>query len=299
VVAADRADPRAVAVDRVVVFGGSGRIGRFVVRELRQYYDVVNADLVPGDADVEFFELDVLDLASVRAVTRGASAVCHLAGLDLDTGATAEDYVRVNALGSWNVLQAAAEVGVSKVVLMSSVAACGLSEMRPEWTAQSLPVDEEHESRPVHAYSVSKRLVEEMSLAFARGTSMQVSCFRAVEVVSPESLSAYRAQVEAPGRRWLFYYVTADDVARAFALALEATLPSFGVYFLSAADTSRPEPTLDWYPQRVGALPDALDRAVYEANPRAALFSSRKAREAFGWEPTTDYLELSAEVRNV
>jgi nucleoside-diphosphate-sugar epimerase len=293
-VASTRPRGRELAVDRILVLGGSGRIGRYVLRELRAQYDVINADLSRGDQDVEFVALDVTDLERVRSATRGVDAVCHLAGLDLDAHAPAAEYIRVNALGSWNVLQAAAEAGVKKAVMMSSVAACGLPEMRPDWTARYLPVDEAHESRPVHAYSVSKRILEEMGLSFARGTSLHVVCFRAVAVVSPETLSDYVAFVEEPGRRWLFYYVTAEDVARAFRLALEAEGPRYGTFFLSAADTSRAEPTLEWYAERVGPLPQIVDRQLYDADQRATVFTSEKARDVFGWRPTSSYLDLRA-----
>jgi UDP-glucose 4-epimerase len=277
----------------VVVFGGSGRVARHLLHELRTDYDVVNADLVPG-GDLDFVEVDVMDLERVRAVTRGADAVCHLAGLDLDMQASPHEYVRVNTLGTWHVLQAAAETGVEKALVMSSVAACGLPEMRPDWTARYLPVDEAHESRPVHAYSVSKLILEEMGLSFARGSSMSVICFRAVAVVAAETFGDYLDLLARQGQRWLFYYVTAQDVARAFRLALEAEGPRYGVFFLTAADTSRTEPTLEWYPELVGPLPEITDPQLYEANPRASVFTSAKARGVLGWEPTSNYLDLSA-----
>jgi nucleoside-diphosphate-sugar epimerase len=285
---------RAARLRRVIVFGGSGRIGRYLVRELAPSFDVVNADLLPADGGGAFCEVDVLDLNRVRAAVRGADALCHLAGLDLDANADSAEYLRVNALGTWNVLSAAAEAGVQRALLMSSVAACGLSEMRNDWTPQALPVDETHESRPLHGYSVSKLLVENVGSSFALGAGITVLSFRAVAVVTPETLSEYVASVQNPARRWLFYYVTVNDVVRAFRLALERELPRTAVVYLSAADTSRPEPTLEWYRQRVGALPAAIDKELFLRMPRAAVFSTRRARALLSWEPTSDYLDLVA-----
>lgn len=264
------------------------------MRELRTRYDVVSADLVRADDDVPFVETDVMDLDSLRAVTKTADAVCHLAGLDYDRDAAAEEFIRVNLLGSWHVLQAAAENRVGKVVLASSVSACGLSEMRPDWLPRYLPIDERHDCRPVDPYSVSKLLLEQIGASFARANDMSVVCLRAVAVLLPEALADYVAFVREPGRRWLFYYVTAADVARAFSLALESDRPRYGVFFLSAADTSRPEPTLEWYVRRVGPLPELVDLDLYRETPRAALFSSEKAREVLGWTPTSDFLDLSS-----
>jgi UDP-glucose 4-epimerase len=280
------------AMKRVVVTGGSGRLGRYVVAALRNQYDVVNADIRPGESDDAHVAVDVMDIDEVRAVLAGASAVCHLAGLDLDRAANPESYMRVNVLGSWHVMQAAAERGVRHVVLASSVAACGLSEMRSDWRPTYLPVDEEHECRPAHAYGISKLLLERIALSFVHRTGFRATCLRAVHVVADETIAEYLRFIDGPGRRWLFYYVTAEDVARAFSLALATDGPRYGVFFLSAADTSRPEPTLEWYRERVGPLPVTVDDRVYEAMPRASVFSHRAAREALGWEPTSDFLEL-------
>jgi UDP-glucose 4-epimerase len=281
-------------IRRVVVTGGSGRVGRYVVRELASAFDVVNADLVPGEDGAEHRRVDVMDIDAVRATLRGAQAVVHLAAIDYDWQAASEEYMRVNTLGTWHVLQAAAELGLRRAVLCSSISACGLSEMRADWTPRSLPVDEQHECRPVQAYSVSKLVMEQLGRSFAQGTAMDVLCLRPLAVVLPETFAEYVHFVDAPGRHWLFYYVTAEDVARGFRAALEAPAPHFDVFFLSASDTSRPEPTLKWYPKRMGGLPDIRNPRRYQLEPRASVFSSAKAREILGWEPTSDFLVMRA-----
>jgi len=278
-------------IRKVVVTGGSGRVGRYVVRELARSYDVVNADLVACDSGVRHETVDVLDLDALRRVCKGADALVHLAAIDFDWKAAPEKYMRVNALGTWHALQAAAENDLSKVVLCSSISACGLSEMRPDWRPQYLQVDERHENRPVQAYSVSKQLMENMARSFARGTPMSVLSLRPLAVVLPETFSQYVSFVEAPDRNWLFYYVTAEDVARGFAAAIASNLKQ-GEFFLSAADTSRAEPTLDWYADRFGVLPEIPNPRVFENNPRASIFSSAKARDYLGWEPSSNYLDM-------
>lgn len=278
-------------IRKVVVTGGSGRVGRYVVRELAKSYDVVNADLVACDSGVRHETVDVMDLDALRRVCKGADALVHLAAIDFDWKAAPEKYMRVNALGTWHALQAAAENDLAKVVLCSSISACGLSEMRPDWRPQYLQVDERHENRPVQAYSVSKQLMENMARSFAHGTPMSVLSLRPLAVVLPETFSQYVDFVEAPDRNWLFYYVTAEDVARGFAAAIASKVKQ-GEFFLSAADTSRPEPTLDWYADRFGALPEIPNPRVFERNPRASIFSSAKARDYLGWEPSSNYLDM-------
>lgn len=281
-------------ISKVVVTGGSGRVGRYVVEELARTFDVTNADRVASDASVTYVQTDVMDLEAVRQVTKGADAVVHLAAIDYDWKAAPESYIRVNTLGSWHVLQAAAENGVRKTVLTSSVSACGLSEMRADWTPRYLSVDEDHENRPVQAYSVSKRIIEEMGLSFTRGTDMDVICLRPLAVVMPETLPEFVDFIDNPELHWLYYYVTAQDVARGFRAALETDGLRYGAFFLSAADTCRPEPTLEWYRERFGELPEIRNPRLYRTDPRASVFSSNRARDLLGWEPTSDFLELRA-----
>lgn len=277
---------------RVVVTGGSGRVGRSVVAELGDHYDVVNADRTAGDGGVAHEYVDVLDLDSVRRVTTDADAIIHLAAIDYDWRAPAEDYIRVNTLGTWHVLQAAVENDVKRVVLCSSVSACGLSEMRPDWTPVRLPVDESHVCRPVDAYSVSKLMIEQMGRSIADGSRVNVICLRPVAVVLPETLEDYLAFVDAPDRRWLFYYVTSQDVARGFRAALECGDLRYGVFFLSADDSSLEQPTLDWYRERIGPLPDLGNPRRYRDQPRASVFSSAAARDVLGWSPTSNFSDL-------
>ncbi len=277
---------------KVAVTGGSGRVGRFVVDELASAFDVTNVDLTQSDAAVEYIEGDVTDLDSMRRALKGADAVVHLAAIDYDWKAAPEQYIRVNTMGTWNVLQAAAENDLQKVALCSSVSACGLSEMRPDWTPQSLQVDERHELKPVQAYSVSKQIMETMGRSFATGTNMDVLCLRPLAVVLPETISEYCEFIDNPDTHWLYYYVHARDVATGFRRALESRDLKFGTFFLSADDTSHPEPTLDWYRDRIGDLPEILNPRTFQTNPRASIFSNQQARQMLGWEPTTDFPTL-------
>ena len=284
-----------MSLKKVVVTGGSGRVGAYVLREIAPHFDVQNADLAPGLPAVPYRQTDVMQLDAVRAAVKGADAVVHLAAIDFDWKAAPERYIDVNVRGTWHVLQAAAEAGVKKVVLCSSVSACGLSEMRPDWRPQRLQVDERHECRPVQAYSVSKLVMEQMAQSFVHGTAMDVICLRPLAVVMPETFAGYLAFIDEPARHWLFYYVTAADVARGFRAALDAEGLRHGVFFLGAADTSRAEPTLQWYRERFGALPEIENPRLFRQLPRASIFSSAKARDLLGWEPSSNFIELRAQ----
>lgn len=286
-----------MSIKRVVVTGGAGRVGGYVVRQLLKSYEVVIADLVAGDSGVEYIEANVMDLPQLRKAFEGADAVVHLAALDYDWNCAPEEYIDVNVRGTWHVLQAASEMKVQKVVLCSSVSACGLSEMRSDWQPVSLPIDENHENKPVQAYSVSKIVMEQMAKSFVDGTDMDVICLRPLAVVLDESLEQYIEFVDAPDRHWLFYYVTAEDVATAFDCALKADGLRFGTFFLSADDTSHPKPTLEWYADVMGDVPEITIPRRFQENPRASVFSSSAAKELLGWQPTSNFEQMRAKAK--
>lgn len=277
---------------RVVVTGGSGRVGRFVLAELACDYEVVNADRVPDDVGVSYEQVDVLELDAVRRATAGAQAVIHLAAIDYDWQAEPQDFIHANTLGSWHVLQAAVENDVERVVLCSSISACGLDEMRPDWTPRYLPVDEHHECRPVHSYGVSKLIIEQMGLSVARGSAVRVICLRPMAVVFEETLEQFLAFVDSPDRGWLFHYVTGEDLARCFRASLECGPLPYGIFFVSAADSTLEQPTMEWYQERIGALPEIANARRYRDHPRTSIFSSTAARDVLGWEPSSNFSEL-------
>ncbi|CAM5210896.1 GDP-L-fucose synthase [Oligella ureolytica] len=280
---------------RVVVTGGSGRVGKYVVAQLMKNNQVVVADLKPSEHEVEFIEANVMDLDAVRKAVANADAVIHLAAIDFDWKAPEEEYINVNVRGTWHVLQACRDAGVKKVILCSSISACGLSEMRKDWTPEYLPVDENHENKPYQAYSVSKVVMEQMAKSFAEATDMEIICLRPLAVVLPETIKEYIEFVDDPKRHWLFYYIWAEDLAKAFEAAVDIEGLKFGVFFISADDSSHSRPTLCWYQDIIGELPRVQNPRLFQSNPRSSIFSNQQAKTILGWSPTTDFDQLRAE----
>jgi nucleoside-diphosphate-sugar epimerase len=263
---------------RVVVTGGAGRIGRHLCADLERDREVVVADLRDG--------CDVTRLGDVRRVLEGAHGVCHLGGIDYDVPAPPEEIVRVNTLGTWNVLQAAAELGVRRVVLASSSAAYGLFDGS---RAEYLPVDEDHPYAPRAPYSLSKAVTEEMGRYAARETGLTVVALQPLHVVFPEHLGAYlRFRAEAPPD-WPHNWVAVQDVARAFRAALDAEISGFEAVLIGARDAPVAKPTLDWYP---GPRPPLRDAAWFEDEPRASPFSCAKAAALLDWRPHVSAAEM-------
>jgi UDP-glucose 4-epimerase len=275
----------------VLVTGGAGRLGRHVVRRLRQERRVVSADLAAGP--LTDLELDVRDLAAVTVACADADTVVHLAALDYDTHAAPDKFIATNTLGTWHVLQAAAARGVRRVVVCSSVAALGLHEMRSDWAPAELPVFETHDARPAEAYSVSKLVLETMAAAVVRSAAIDVMCVRPAAVVFPEHLDAFMQTVQ-PTARSLFDYVTAADVAEAIALAIDRPWHGYEVVTVAADDSAHPAPTLEWYADIVGPVPTLRDPDRFAHSPRASVYSNKRACSLLGWRPTSDFRAIAA-----
>ena len=115
-------------MSRVLVTGGAGFIGSFVVDQLRSSgHEAVIFDVrhSPHHARGEVPTVigDVLDYDSVRKAARGCDAIAHLAAA-ADVGEVAADpesAERLNSRGTFNVLEAAREEGVPRVIYASTI----------------------------------------------------------------------------------------------------------------------------------------------------------------------------------
>jgi nucleoside-diphosphate-sugar epimerase len=294
--------------DSVLVTGGAGRLGRYVVAELAGRCRVGVLDR----ADDVDFPADVLDLPAVSRAVRGHDAVIHLAAIDISVPAPPERLFDVNVRGTWNVLQAAQQAGVRRAVVCSSVAATGIDN--PGTAPLYLPVDETHPLRPTHPYGLGKEVDEAIARSFAR-RGMEVIVLRPAWVMFPEILRnvldelagalppagpvtagdpAERAREPLPLLR---SWVDPVDAARAFRLALEMPRASGEVCFITAADTFIPTPTLPYLQGVFGALPEVRRPELYARNPRASAHDSSRARDVLGWSPEKSWADLAASSR--
>jgi nucleoside-diphosphate-sugar epimerase len=277
---------------KVVVTGGSGRLGQYVVKQLMQRFEVKVLDLVAPPQDIAFATVNVLDLDALRRELDGAEAVVHLAAIDFDHQARDEVYIHVNVQGTWNVLQAAHELRINRVVLCSSVSACGLSEANPAFTPQYVPVDENHPLYPTQAYSVSKQLMENMAESFVRRGNIEVICLRPMMVLLPENIEPTLARSDDQSSRWLFYYITPEDCARAFEDALLAENVGFASLFITANDSCRDEPTLQWLARVLGKLPEVRDPQRYVDDPYASIFDGSRASDLLGFQADSCWRDI-------
>ena len=288
---------------RVVVTGGSGLLGSYVVRALREDTEVVALDLMTPKEDVRFFHASILDRQRLLNAFRGADAVAHIAAAPNIGSGSPERIFDLNVRGTWNVLEAARLAGVRRVVLCSSDSVMGNTVWKEFfWCPEYLPVDENHALRPADPYGLSKLLGEEAGRSYSR-RGVEVVALRPVFILFPKMMGEVRARHSDPdgyvgpcaggqapaGGGLCWHHIDPRDVANAFRLALIAPWHGFAAYYLTAPSTLHVEPTLDRIRTVFGRLPDHLDRTSYIANPFAPMFSTARAEADLKWTARHDH----------
>lgn len=275
---------------KVVVTGGSGKAGRYIVKEFREHgYQVLNLDQnVPA---VELCPTMVTDLNdggqvhnALSAYTHGGQlpvAVVHFAAIPRPFIYPNETVYRNNVMSLYNILEACANLGIQKVVSASSEAAYGYVFSKNMYDPDYLPVDEDHPMEPQDSYGLSKVVGEEMAASFHRRTGMQVVSFRLGNILEPEDYARVIGTFSRPEERLrnLWSYIDARDVASACRLAVEKDGLGAVPIILSADDTSSDKTNGELIKQ---FFPNVKDVRV-PLDGRAALFSNERCKQLLGW----------------
>ena len=234
---------------RVVVTGGAGKVGTYVLNELIQHgHDVSSFDVATpktyGDLpDVKYDTGDILKLESCKAAIKGADVVVHLAAIPRPAGYPPDLLFNINVTGTFNVLQAACDLGIGRVVCASSDAAYGFNfrnSFSDIYYPDYLPLDEEHPLRPKDAYGLSKKLGEDIGQSFNAKYGTTIIMLRISHVVVPvktdrAGIDAYQKNIAASGFMLpsyayneagnifhrIFSYNDVRDAAIGFRLAIE------------------------------------------------------------------------------
>lgn len=235
----------------IVVTGGSGFIGTHLCSLLSdEGHKATIIDIAPPPfgGKAEFIRASVLDALRLQKLFSGAEAVVHLAAL-IDVQSSLSDPFsdfQVNALGTINVLEAARRAGVKKVAYASSAAVYG--------EPSEVPVPESHATAPLSPYGLSKLTAERYVLLYNSLYGMENTALRLFNVYgggqSPHNpysgvISKFASAI-AEGRQPVIYgdglqtrdFVHADDVARAFALAIGSRGSSVPMNVGSGSETS-------------------------------------------------------------
>jgi nucleoside-diphosphate-sugar epimerase len=276
---------------RVVVTGGTGKAGRWVVRDLRQHgHDVINVDIVhDGSAHGLCVRTDLTDLGSAIEVIRGADAVVHLAAIPAPELRPPGETFRINTMSTYNVFEAAVHEGVSRVVWASSETVLGLPFDTPPAFA---PIDESHPPRPETSYALSKLVGETLADQLSRRHAMPFIGFRISNIMEPSDYAMFPSWQDEPAqRRWnLWGYVDARDVAQAVRRGLEADVQGAEICIIAAADTCMRADSAELLQREFPSV-----HATRALTGRETLLSIDRARALLGYEPEVSWLDAAYE----
>jgi dihydroflavonol-4-reductase len=150
---------------KAFITGASGFIGAHLARELlRQNWQVSilrHRRDTPELGKCEVFQGDIRDFNSLKDMVQGTDVLFHLAAALGATLINRREFFQINAQGTQNVLKAATEAGVGRVVHFSSGGVLGSVK-------ENKAVGEEHPTRPIDIYDMTKLEGERAALSFAR-----------------------------------------------------------------------------------------------------------------------------------
>lgn len=178
----------------ILVTGADGFIGSHLVEKLIDdghkvkafvYYNSFNSwgwlDTLPKEVlnKIEIFAGDVRDPNGVRTAVKGVDMIYHLAALIAIPYSyhSPDSYVDTNVKGTLNVLQAARDYNIERVIVTSTSEVYG--------TAMYVPIDEKHPKQGQSPYSASKIGADAMADSFYRSFNLPVTIVRPFNTFGP------------------------------------------------------------------------------------------------------------------
>lgn len=295
---------------KVLVTGADGFIGSHLVEELvRRDYDVrafalynsFNSygwldDASPDiRAQVEVFAGDIRDPHGVRRAVAGCDAVLHLAALIAIPYSyhSPDTYIDTNVKGTLNILQAARELDLARIIHTSTSEVYG--------TARYVPINEEHPLQAQSPYAASKIAADQLATSFYLSFNTPVTIIRPFNTYGPRQSA--RAVIPtvitqiASGKRHIKLgatYPTRDfsfvsDTVAGFIAGLEAdkavgqTVNLGSGFEISVGDTARliagvMGAEIEIETEEIRLRPDASEVGRLWSD-------NAKARQLLGWQP--------------
>ncbi|MCL4544761.1 MAG: NAD(P)-dependent oxidoreductase [Chloroflexi bacterium] len=285
---------------RVIVTGGSGRVGQYVVRELASAgHEVVSLDRVRADGlSAQTILLDLQDGGEVYDVIAQVQpeGVCHVAANPSPSGFARNGTFANNVLSTFHVFQAAGDLAVRRFIYASS-------EMATGWLTPAtrvpphLPFAERDRVPSGNVYALSKYVGEVIADGMAeRYPNMSVCSLRINNVIMPETYHVLKERRQDPRRGMsnFWSYIDVRDVATAFRAALEGNTTGHEMFLIAAADTSASRPIEELMAEYF----DGYHSFAPGYGGFQSAFDCTKMRETFGWQPRYSWRKITPEVRS-
>ena len=183
---------------KVVVTGGSGRLGQHTIRELLAHeHQVLSLDKAPPPERLcSSWQVDLTGAGSAHEALKGVDAVIQLGAFQAPNMTSNAETFNNNVSIAFNVFQAAADMGVKRVVFASSIAAYGFIYAPQMWAPDFLPFDESHPCRPQDPYGLSKVVGERIADYFVGQSDMTAASLRITGINFDPTYEGFREVLE-------------------------------------------------------------------------------------------------------
>lgn len=285
---------------RIFFTGGSGKAGRHAITHLVEHgHEVTNADIVPaGLPHVADLRIDLTDAGQVfDAVSSYArhselepgtgvpryDAVVHFAAVPAILIRPDNETFRVNALSTYNVIDAAIRLGIPKVIFASSETTYGICFADGELVPDYVPIDEEHPTVPHDSYAMSKVVNEATARSFQARSGIDIYGLRINNVIEPhEYATKFPAFVADPAlrRRNVFAYIDARDLGHMVECCLRTDGLGYEVFNVSNDDTSVAITSAEVYERFYDGVPMRRELGEFET-----FYANDKAKRLVDFAP--------------
>jgi UDP-glucose 4-epimerase len=314
---------------RVLVTGGAGSLARYCLEELQGHdhevtlFDRIRPEEspVPWSAKATVVQGDLTRGEDcLRAVESSrAQAIIHLGGIPFasedperrtrviaDGGdpLPEDETFRVNVMGTYYVADAARRLGVSTIVLASSMCVIEGPGRRPESIPErvrAVPLDESAPLWGEPSYHLSKILDEDLLQGFARAYGVRAVCMRMMWVSTPHGGAAQKEMMHlgqeavppAPGTFAVWEYLDVRDAAVAYRMAIESRELGLFEPFYLATDRICSDEHRALVPRYYPHLAEQAARM----GPDSLILSISRARKRLGYAPTHSWRGAEANAR--
>lgn len=302
---------------RLVVTGSAGFVARHFIEHIDNTANgprsVIGFDIRPATSLTGHIECDLTNPESIRTCLREAEpdVVVHFAGVT--QGTDLDPYLRVNVVGTHNLLQAAAALPIPPlIVTIGSAAQYGAT------SGTDVILTEESPQLARGAYGLSKVFQEKWAALFAATTNVPIVGVRIFNIIGPgepdhlvpgaflsqvaEVVAGKRSQVEVGNVETRRDFIDVRDVARAIWNLIGAYEPSVKGQFYNVASGKavRIRDLIDASVALSGhAIPIVVDATRLRANDVACVIGdSSKLLALTGWRPTIPWRESIAAAWN-
>lgn len=185
---------------KILVTGGIGNIGFVVVQHLldrgfdlrvidHKSPDELEPGLFSEIENSEYRQVDIRNFKAVKDSLEGMDSVVHLAAIPHPMTDHAPKIFDVNVSGTFNIYQAAADLGIRRIVSASSINFLGNGFGKRLIDVMYFPIDEEHPGYATDVYAFSKQLVEKIAAYFWQRDGITSACLRFPFVYNPARFS--------------------------------------------------------------------------------------------------------------